>query len=230
VKVNAVASDEKWLYQVGGISAIVFVIAYIVIIALYVPVGKPSGAEAWLTSMAENTTAWWAILGLSVLTDFLLAPVALSLYLVLRGVNKSVMLVATAFVGLFVILDLALTWTNYASLLALSSNYAAATDDAQKTIFFTAAIYPSSIVDSNILFVYNSFTLAVGILVTSLVMLKGVFNKGTAYLGLITGILGIVAVAGSFFGLLKALIILVSILTMVWVLFVGYRLYRFGRQ
>ena len=47
--VNAVDPDGKWLYQVGGISALTLGIAYI-IIALYVPVGAPpSGAEARLT-------------------------------------------------------------------------------------------------------------------------------------------------------------------------------------
>ncbi len=155
--------------------------------------------------------------------------VALALYFALKGINKSVTLVAIAFVGLFVILDLTLTWINYASLIALSNNYAAATNDVQRETFVTAAIYPASVVDSSLLFVYNSFTLAVGILMTSIVMLKGAFSKGTAYLGLVTGILGIVAVAGSFINVLSALIILVSVLTTVWVLLVGYRLYRFGR-
>ncbi len=230
MKASEVSSDEKWLYRVAGISAIIFVIAYIVIIALYVPVGKPSGAEAWLISMAKNTAAWRAILDLSVLTDFLLVPVALSLYLALRKINKGVMLLAIAFIGLFVILDLALTWTNYASLIALSSSYAAATNDTQKIMFLTVALYPSSVVDSSILFVLNSLTLAIGILLTSLSMLTGVFSKGTAYLGLVTGMLGIVAVAGSFFGFLKPLIILVSILTMVWVFLVGFRLYKLGRR
>jgi hypothetical protein len=55
------------------------------------------------------------------------------------------------------------------------------------------------VVDSNLIFVYNSLTFAVGILITGLVMLKGIFGKGTAFLGLATGILGIAAVAGSFF-------------------------------
>ena len=61
---------------------------------------------------------WWAILGLSVLTDLLLVPVALALYLALKGVDRDAMLVATAFIGLFVVLDLAVTWPNYASLIA----------------------------------------------------------------------------------------------------------------
>lgn len=229
--VNAVDPDGKWLYRVGGISAIVFGIAYIVIIALYVPMGaRPSGAEAWLAYIAANTTTWWAILGLSVLTDFLLVPVALALYLALKGINKNAMLVATAFVGLFVVLDLTLTWTNYAAGIALSSNYATATNDAQRAVFVAAAIYPSSVVAANLLFVYNSLTLAVGTLVTGLVMLKGIFSKATAYVGVATGILGIVAVASSFFSssFSTVTIILTSVLTTAWFLFVGYRLYRFG--
>ena len=86
--------------------------------------------------------------------------------------------------------------------------------------------------ESNLLFVYNSLTLAVGILVTGLVMLKGIFSKSTAYLGLVTGILGVVSVASSFFAssVSSVSIILASVLNTVWFLFVGYRLYRLGQQ
>ena len=95
------------------------------------------------------------------------------------------MLLATACVGLFTVLDLAITWTNYASLITLSGNYAAAANDAQST----------------------------------------------AYLGLVTGTLGIVAVVGPLFvSALSITIIIASILTTVWVLFVGYGLYRLGQQ
>jgi hypothetical protein len=75
---------------------------------LCVPVGAPQGgSEPRLEYHAGNTTVWWAILALSVLTDFLLVPVTLSLYLALKGVNRDAMLAATAFIGLFVVLDLA---------------------------------------------------------------------------------------------------------------------------
>jgi hypothetical protein len=91
--VHEVDPDGKWLYRVGGISALVLGIAYIITIALYVPVGAPSsGAEARLTYLAGNTAVWWAILDLSVLTDFLFVPVTLSLYLALKGINRNAML------------------------------------------------------------------------------------------------------------------------------------------
>jgi predicted phage tail protein len=59
-------------------------------------------------------------------------------------------------------------------------------------------------------------------------MLKGVFNKITAYIGVATGILGSVAVVGSWFtSALGIATILASVLTMVWVFLVGARLIRF---
>ena len=169
--VDAVDADGRWLYRMGGISALVLGVAYIVTIPLYAHVGPPpSGGEAWLKYVAGRTTEWWAILGLSVSTDLLFIPIALSLYLALRGVNREAMLVATAFVGLFVV---------------LSS----------------------------------------GILMIGLVMLKGVFSRATAYLALVTGILGIVSITGW-----NVTIIMNAIVATVWVLFVGCRLYRLGQQ
>ena len=229
---SAVDPDGKWLYRVGGISALALGIAYIVIFPLYASVGAPpSGGEAWLEYAAGKTAAWWAILGLSVLTDLLLVPVALSLYVALKGVSRDVMLVATAFVGLFIVLDLAVTWSNYASLITLSTDYAAATSEAQRATYVAAANHASAVLTSTLEGVYSIVTLSVGILLVGLVMLRSIFSKTAAYMGLATGILGIVSVAGPFVvSALGVTIIIASILTTIWVMLVGYRLYRLGRQ
>ena len=229
---NELDSNSKWLYRVGGMSALAVGVAYLIIIVLYIPAGAPpSSAEERLVYLSGNTAVWWAILDLSVLTDFLFIPVGFSLYLALKGINKNVMLLATCLIALFIILDLAITWTNYATLITLSDGYAAATNDAERAVYVTAAIYPSIVLGSRLLFVYNTLTLSVGILLTGVVMLKGIFSKSTAYLGLGTGILGIVAVIGPFFAsALNAAIILASLLTTLWVIFAGYNLYKLGRQ
>jgi hypothetical protein len=233
ITVSAADPDGKWLYRVGGISALLLGIGYLVTIPLYVQVGAPpsGGGEAWLTYLVGKTTVWWAILGLSVLTDVLYIPVALALYLALKGISRNVMLVATAFVGLFVVLDLAVTWPNYASLITLSGNFAAATGDIQRAAYVAAANYASTVLASNLEAVYSIGFLSVGMLLIGVVMLKGVFGKTTAYLGMVTGILGIVAVAGPpFVSALRLTVIIASVLTTVWVLLVGYRLFGLGRQ
>ena len=68
---------------------------YVAIITLYVPMGAPPhGPEARMGQIAENTRAWWAILGLSVVTDVLFLPLAMSLYAALRQFHRNAMLLA----------------------------------------------------------------------------------------------------------------------------------------
>lgn len=223
----ALGTDLRRMTRLGGISALAIGLGYILIMGLFIPMGAPpSGAEAWLPYMAGNNGLWWGILGLSVLTDVLFLPVAFALYEVLEGVNRSAMLLAVACVALFVLLDLAVTWTNYAALIKLSSGYAAASE-AQRGALIAAAQYPALMLESGLLFVYNTLTLALGILIAGLVMLKGAFSKITAYLGLATGFFGVLAVAGSFFtsGLGFATI-LASLFTLLWAFVAGYDLIK----
>src|SRR5215813_13024602 len=133
----AVDPQGAWLYRVGGISALLVGVAYVITIGLYVGVGVPpsGGGEARLQYLVGKSAEWWAILGLSVFTDLLFVPLALALYRALKGVNRDVMAVATACVALFVVLDLAVTWPNYSSLIALSGDYAAATSDAGRAAY-----------------------------------------------------------------------------------------------
>ncbi len=206
-------------------------VAYAVIIGLYLPMGAPpSGCAARLAFVAGNTTSWWGILALSVVTDLLFVPVALALYVALKNHGRNAMLLATACVALFVVLDLAITWTNYAAIISLSGKYARAVSETQKMAIVTAAGYPCTVLESGLLFVYNTLTLSVGILITGAVMLRETFSRSAAYLGLATGILGIVSVVGPLFvSALSVVIVLTSILTTAWLLFAGYGLYAHGR-
>jgi hypothetical protein len=215
-------------YRVGGLSALLLGLAYIITIVLYARVGAPpSSADGgvWLRYLAGKTTGWWAILGLSVFTDLLYAPVALSLYLALKGVNRSAMLVATAFMGLFVALDLAVTWANYAVLISLSGSYAAATSDTQRASDVAAANYPAAILSSRLETVYAIGILSFAILVIGFVMLRSIFGKLTAYVAVLTGIAGIASLAG-----FSVAVILNAVLAIIWLLLAGFRLVRLSLQ
>lgn len=58
-----------------------------------------------------------------------------------------------------------------------------------------------------------TLTLSVGILITSFIMLKGIFNKITTYMGLLTGILGTATVAVSLFVDTSIITIITSVMT-----------------
>ncbi|MGA2114947.1 MAG: hypothetical protein ABSH56_09385 [Bryobacteraceae bacterium] len=224
--VDAVSVDQKQWYRAGGVAALLLGIGYAVIFPLYAHVGAPpNGGEAWFKYLPGKTTVWWAILGLSVFTDFLFVPVALALYLALKAFNRNAMLLATAFVGLFVVLDLAVTWSHYASILTLYRDYSTATDDPHRASYVAAANCASAMLTSPLEIVFAIVTLSSGILLTGLVMLRGSFNKITAYLGLATGILVVASLTG-----LSLTIIGNALFATAWLFFVGYRLCRLAQE
>jgi hypothetical protein len=178
MRADAADPGWKWLYRAAGISGLVLGAGYIVIFPLYARVGAPpSGGEAWLTYLVGKTTVWWVILGLSVLTDLLFMPLAFALYLALKEINRGMMLIASAFVGLFVGLDLAVTWSNYAALLVLGDRHAAAASDLERAVYVAAAGYPSAVLASPLHVVYAIVILSSGILLIGVVMLKGRLHR-----------------------------------------------------
>ena len=223
---HPVSLDQKRLYRVGGIAAISLAIGYVIIVPLYAQVGAPpSGGAAWFKYLNGKTSIWWWIVVLSVVTDFLFVPVAWALYLALKDAGRNAMLLATVFVGLFVVLDLAVTWSHYTSILVLYAEYTTASDESLRMGYRAAADYGSAMLTSRLEIVYSIGTLSFGILVTGFVMLRGIFNKITAYLGLATGILGFAAPLR-----LSVAIIGNALCATAWLFLVGYKLYQLAHE
>jgi len=225
--------DGKWIYRVGGLSALGLGIGYLLTFPVITFAGgfPPSGIEAQLLFFAGHAAGWWALTGLMVFTDLLYVPVFLALYHALKGINKHMMVLAFACAGLFVVLDLAVTWTAFSSLIIQGGNYARATSDAQRAIIVAAAGYPSAISDSPLSGIYAILFPALGLLFASLIMRKGVFSKALAYLGVIAGISGILAGIGPLFiSELETAQKINAGLAMIWFFFVGFRLYKLARQ
>jgi hypothetical protein len=224
--------DTSWkgLYRWGGISALVAGIIYLIGIALSFSLGAvPSGGEAILKYLAGHTTLAYAFFGLSILADFLLVPVALALYLALKGINKSAMLAATGFGGLYLVLDLGGTLITWVALTTLSQNYAAATSDIQRAAYVVTANYAAALISASSN-VYSSVLSSIWGIIGSLVMLKGIFSRVTAYLGVAVSIMGFVYAASIFVPALANVIAIWLGLFVVWLVLVGSRLYRLGRR
>lgn len=223
--VESASADHKHWYRWGGICALLLAFGYLIIIPLFVHVGQPpSSGDAWFKYLPGKTTVWWAILGVSVFTDLLYIPIAFALCVALQSINKKLMLLAAAFMGMFVVLDLAVTWGHHASILALYHNYTVAADAMHRAAYLAAAEYASALLATPILIVYAIAIPSTGILLTGIVMLKGVFSRTTAYLGLVTGILGIVSLSGFYPAIMAN-----ALLATVWFFFVGWDLLGLAR-
>jgi hypothetical protein len=107
--------------------------------------------------------------------------------------------------------------------------YGAATTEAQRAALAAAAAYASAMLVSPLADTYANVIPALGILFAGAVMLKGVFNKVTAYLALAMGLVGVVYVGSFFIDGLAVLRYINAVLATFFYLLVGVRLYRLGR-
>jgi len=226
--------DRKWIYRVGGLSGIVLGIGYLLTIplmTLYAGGFPPLGTEARLAFFAEHAAGWWATTALMVFTDLLYVPFFLALYHALKSFNKYLMLLAFASAGLFVVLDLAITWTSFPSLIILSSDYAAATSEVQRSFIVAVAGYPSAIIDSPLSGIYTILFPGLSEFLASLGMRKGIFSKTLSYMGMIAGACGILAGIGPIFiSDLETFQYINASLAMIWFYFTGLKLNKLAQQ
>jgi hypothetical protein len=228
--------DTSWkgLYKWGGISALAAGVLYIIIILLALGLGVPSsttgeGILTWFSGHATLAYTWY---GLAIVGDILFVPVLLALYLALKGINKNAVLAAAGMGGLALALDLGVNMITWIALITLSQNYAAATSDIQRAAFVATADYAVGITSVSST-VYSSIIFSIWPLITSLVMLKGIFSRATAYVGIAASIIGLVyglTVFVPYSSSLAVLLALMLILFAVWLLLAGSRLYRLGKR
>jgi hypothetical protein len=229
-EIAATGSDPSWkgLYRIGSVSATLFVVLNIMALVLDLTAPPPiSGGAATLRFIAENRTiyileqALWLVPGVFAMIAFL------ALYVALKDLNKSYAALGALIGGAAWALTLAIPTTSRGAhaLVYLSDRYAAATTDAERAAFATAA---EAIVAQNNTPTVAGILTTVGVLIVSLVMLKGVFHKGVAYLGIATGVLGVASEALRF--VLPAGYAVYGLLLFVWFIAVGWQLYKLARD
>src|SRR5438128_109078 len=191
--------DPSWrgLYLAASVCGLLFVVlnvAAIVILAI-IPPAPSSGGAATLQWIASNKTAYTLELILFLAPSVLAMIVFLALYMALKHVNKSLAAIGALIAIVSQIIGLAYNSSPQSlngALVLLSDQYVAATNAVQRAAFATAAesliAVANAVNASGILF-------SIGILIISLVMLKGVFHKGIAYLGVVTGVIAILSEA-----------------------------------
>jgi len=227
---ETVDSSWKGLYKWGGILALLAGVLYILFIALAIGMGiPPSGAEDLLKYYSGQTTLAYSAYGLEMLADILLLPAVFALYLTLKGINKNAMLAASGFGGLFVALDLGVIAVSAIALVTLSQNYAAATSDIQRTAYVATASYSLAVISVSER-VFSSVIPSLWGLITGVVMLRGIFSKSTAYLGIAASIVGFAYSISIFAPSLAILVVIEVLIFAVWFMLAGYRLYRLGKR
>ena len=158
--------------------------------------------------------------------ELFLIPAGLGLYFALKDVKKTAMLIATSLWLVAPIMFLASRGI-IISLSQISESYLNTTDQSMKAAYLASA--ELAIETQNIYAIMALVCLNVASIIIGLVMLKGDFGKRLGYVVIVAGILTLFTPFGVIMEIPLAISFLGLVLTAVWQLVVGAKLYRLGR-
>ncbi len=226
---TSVGPDASWrdLYRVGGIAALLSFLLYVVatVLTFVVPAAPTSGAAAILEYVAANRSVYMLEQVLWLLPSVLLTLVFLALYPALKHVNKSYAAIG-AVLGIAsgaLTLVYPATGGGAPALVYLSDRYVAAVGAAERAALVAAA---EGFIAQNVIPTAVGILEPIGILIVSLVMLKGFYGRGLVYLGIVTGVLGTFSEALR--PALGAGYMVYGLLLFAWFVAIGLHLYRLG--
>jgi hypothetical protein len=217
------------LYRAGAVSAGLFVALLVIaiLLAILTPPPPTQGGAATLDFIAAHRTLYLVHQQLWLVPGVFAAAVYLALFPALKPLNPSVAALGCAAGGMAWALTLAMptTSTGAPALVYLSDQYAATADPGERAALVAAA---EGLIALNRTPTAVGVLTTVGMLLVSLVMLRGAFSRWVAYLGIATGLLGIASEA------LRPVIeggyALYGLLLLVWMGAVGWRLFQLGRR
>jgi hypothetical protein len=238
-KTSTESVDHSWnaVYKVGGVAFLIIGIWYALGNYWGYIFGIPASgfatppiatSEAYFNVLANYPFASTIFYSMYSLTDFLAIPALVALYLALKGINKNSMLVAMGLVAVWAFLDVGVTEFNSLTLISLAQSYNAATDVTQRAAYLAASNYALAAIP--IATFYSYFIGSLGFLIASIVMLRGVFRKVVALIGIVCNLLGIISAFVLFAPDLAQLIFPTLNLYGLWNILVGAQLIRLGNR
>ena len=223
-------TNIRLLYQLGGLTCMILIAYSLIMMLIMVGIGTPPETiEECFSMLQENRL--YGLLRLDILTVFVMPLYYLlfySIYLALKDTNKELLSISTILV--FVGLTLFLATPSVFSYLYLSDEYAKAIIESDKNQIIAAgeAILASDMWHGTGAKI-GGILMQLGALIISMTMLKSnVFNKLTAYTGIVTHGLDLAHIIIGFF-LPTVGIILMAIagpLYLLWFPLIGIRLFK----
>ena len=234
VEPAGVAAELAWkpLYRVGAVAALLTVVFTLISLPVYIVWPPPGGLQPTVSTVIDFFTIFqnnW-LHGLfdldlvMLICTILVVPLNFALFISLRRTNPSWMGIALALslVGSATYLAINPSFT----MLSLSHTYLASSN-VQRPLIVAAGLTSLSAYQGtgfDMYYIWGAFSL----LIMAVVMLRStVFNKATAYLGLITGILMLVPPTVGMVGVVLAFLSLLPML--VWYFLLARRLSQLGR-
>lgn len=221
--ISSTHAQWKELYKIGGVAALLSVLLIPIQIFIFVRWPPPGPVADWFALFQQN---WFlGLLSLDLLyllNNTFLVLIYLALYIALRQVNPSWMIIMLV-LGLIGVAAYFASNTAF-EMLALSNQYTVAGTEAEKAMLLAAGQAMLVIYKGTAFDVYYVFD-AIALLILAVVMLRSnIFSKAAGYWGLASGILMTIPSTVGTLGMMFALASLVP--WMVFCLLIARRLFQ----
>ncbi|AXV37496.1 MAG: hypothetical protein CIT01_04425 [Methanobacterium sp. BRmetb2] len=231
--------NSKWknLYKMGGVAAIISAVLLLIEIIVFTLWPQPTTALGYFTLIQSNK-----LIGLIdfYLLEFiayaLFIPIFLALYMALKRLNESYMLlsITLAIVGITIFL----ATNNSFSMIPLSNQYLIATTEVQKSILLAAGQTLLVNTGQRAVGGFNTGFLLIsiaGLLISKIMLQSNIFSKTTAYVGILAFAISLadylrIIFLPSELILLLIIAILSGILLLVWLVLIGRSLILFSTK
>jgi hypothetical protein len=230
----ALVPDPSWrpLYRVGAVAASLAIVLYVVALILFVvtpaPPSPASGGAAMLEHVVANRSAYVVKQLLWVAPNLLMMVVVLALAVALAPINKNYALAAGVIAVASWAVSFAWPTTGEGSLamVVLGDRLASATTEPERAAAVGGAELLLALNDLPAVVLGVLQTL--GILLLAALMVRGVFPQGLSWLGVVTGVIGLVAEAlRPWLGWAYAIY---GLLLFAWLIGVAVALWRLGAE
>jgi hypothetical protein len=233
-------SDANWksLYRVGGAAALIaagleMAAALIGIISSSSSGPSPSTVTGFFTLLQHHRFLGLVDLGLfDIAALALLVPMFLAVCIALRRASASFMAIAMTLSLIGIAIYLA-TETAF-SMLSLSSQYAAATTDAQRSLFEAAgqAMLAEQVGAGT--GTYMAFVLIgiAGLIIATVMLRSNIFGKVTAAVGILANAITLAYYIGLPFVSMRPSLLIYSasgLVYLIWIILVGLRLFQLAQ-
>lgn len=225
----ASVGEARWraLYVTAGVAALIIALLIPLQVVAYLvwPPPLEGSAREWFALFQSNRLIGLLSLDLLLMIDYaLIVFTLLALYIALRDISPSIMLIAVVFNLLAIAIYFASSTA--IEMMTLSSRYAAAASEAERAVFLAAG--------EGLMATYTGTAFHAGYIVASLagiviplVMLRSPhFSKLTAYMGILGNTVGLglyVPVVGLWLSVFSVVFL------EVWYILLGLRLLQMGR-
>lgn len=228
--------DDRWhsLHKIGGISAIMIAILLIGEVFVYSAIPNPISPIEHIELFLKKPLVGLLHFDLLGMIAYLLfIPMILSLYMALRQNNRSVILIATVLfcVGIAVFFA-----TNTAfSMLSLSKQYALIETEAEKAMLLASCQTMITLFNVHAFMVSYIIVSAAWLMIGSVMLWSKLFNRFTAYMGILAGATGIIAeilenTSKALLEVAIAFYFAAIVFLFIWILLTGRQLLHLGAR